>query len=92
MVKGIKSPDRILVLGTSNKPWVSRGRQLTRAYQRHVFVPPMDYGSRSLMWHKLIMAHNGVDRNFEVLVSVSPQLIHELFRVVTLNSNVSPSR
>ena len=70
-MKGIKAPDRILVLGTSNKPWASRRRKLHRAYQRHVFVPPMDYGSRSLMWHRLIMAHTGVDRNFEVLYSTA---------------------
>lgn len=69
LVKGIKRPDQILVLGTSNAPWLARGRRLVKAYQRHIFVPPPDYGSRSLLWHKLIMAHHGVDRNFEVAIA-----------------------
>lgn len=66
IVKGIKKPDQVLVLGLTSEPWKSRGRRLVKAYQRHVFVPPLDYGSRYLLWHKLIMEHHGVDRNFEV--------------------------
>ncbi|XP_034243046.1 dynein regulatory complex protein 11-like [Thrips palmi] len=66
IVKGIKKPDQVLVLGLTNEPWKARGRRLVKAYQRHVFVPPLDYGSRFLLWHKFIMEHHGVDRNFEV--------------------------
>ncbi|KAE8750578.1 hypothetical protein FOCC_FOCC002558, partial [Frankliniella occidentalis] len=88
IVKGIKRPDRVLVLGTSNAPWLARGRKLVKAYQRHVFVPPLDYGSRALLWHQLIMQHKAVARDFEVTSGVSLSASDAHF--LSLRKSVTP--
>jgi len=66
LVKGIKPGDQMMVVGTSNAPWLAKRGKFLKSFQTHIYIPPMEYGTRSFVWNKTIMEINGVDRRFEV--------------------------
>lgn len=46
MLKAIKSEDRILVVGTSQRPFDAEVKPLSKVYKKIVLVPRPDYAAR----------------------------------------------
>lgn len=54
LVKSITGEDRILLIGTSNKPWDGDQKLLYQTYDKVIYIPRPDYGTVSLIWKDLL--------------------------------------
>ncbi|XP_077128466.1 dynein regulatory complex protein 11 isoform X3 [Ranitomeya variabilis] len=54
LLKSIKSEDRILVVGTSQRPFDAEVKPLSKVYKKIVLVPRPDYAARLVLWKQLI--------------------------------------
>ncbi|XP_025270729.1 dynein regulatory complex protein 11 isoform X2 [Camponotus floridanus] len=54
LVKSIVGEDRILLIGTSNKPWDGDQKLLYQTYDKIIYIPRPDYGTVSLIWKDLL--------------------------------------
>ncbi|XP_054846965.1 IQ and AAA domain-containing protein 1-like [Eublepharis macularius] len=52
--------DRVLLLGTSSRPYLADVKALCKAYERILLIPRPDYASRYVTWQRLIQKHGGV--------------------------------
>lgn len=66
IVKPITQDDRVLVLGTSNYPFLGQAGKLKKIFQKIIMVPRPDYGSIYLFWEEVLLGYHGVDRNFNI--------------------------
>ncbi|XP_053624222.1 dynein regulatory complex protein 11-like [Plodia interpunctella] len=66
VVKPIGAEDKILVLGTATEPWVSKAKQMYKAFPSVIMIPRSDYGSLSFILSKMLLAYPGVARDFNV--------------------------
>ncbi|XP_048193710.1 LOW QUALITY PROTEIN: IQ and AAA domain-containing protein 1-like [Perognathus longimembris pacificus] len=48
--------DRVLLIGTSEQPYLADMKALCRAYERILFIPRPDYASRYVLWKHMIEA------------------------------------
>uniref|UniRef100_A0A1X7UMX2 ATPase AAA-type core domain-containing protein n=1 Tax=Amphimedon queenslandica TaxID=400682 RepID=A0A1X7UMX2_AMPQE len=55
--KGIKPEDRVMIIGTSTRPFDADVKGLCVMYQRIIMIPRFDYASRQ--WKSLILKHGG---------------------------------
>ncbi|XP_005106717.3 dynein regulatory complex protein 11 [Aplysia californica] len=58
-IKKIKNGDRMMLVGTTSRPYLAKPKPLTKCFQRVVFVPRPDYASRLLLWKYFIAKHCG---------------------------------
>ncbi|KND02216.1 uncharacterized protein SPPG_02701 [Spizellomyces punctatus DAOM BR117] len=49
-VKGLKPVDRVMVMGTSNKPWDGDVKAMMPVFGKQLPVPAPDYPSRNALW------------------------------------------
>ncbi|KAL6267203.1 hypothetical protein P5V15_000280 [Pogonomyrmex californicus] len=66
LVKGITGEDRILLIGTSNKPWDGDQKLLYQTYDKVIYIPRPDYGTVSLVWKDLLYKYSGISRQFDI--------------------------
>ncbi|GAB1866288.1 DRC11 protein [Camponotus japonicus] len=65
LVKSIAGEDRILLIGTSNKPWDGDQKLLYQTYDKIIYIPRPDYGTVSLIWKDLLYKYSGINRQFD---------------------------
>uniref|UniRef100_A0A452GMG7 ATPase AAA-type core domain-containing protein n=1 Tax=Gopherus agassizii TaxID=38772 RepID=A0A452GMG7_9SAUR len=58
-LKLLKPEDRVLLIGTSDKPYAADVKTLCKAYERILLLPRPDYASRYVTWQCLIKKHGG---------------------------------
>ncbi|XP_067391780.1 IQ and AAA domain-containing protein 1-like isoform X3 [Emydura macquarii macquarii] len=58
-LKMLKPEDRVLLIGTSDKPYAADVKTLCKAYERILLIPRPDYASRYVTWQRLIKKHGG---------------------------------
>ncbi|XP_065679936.1 dynein regulatory complex protein 11 isoform X2 [Hydra vulgaris] len=58
-VKGLKSVNRVLLIGTTREPYNAEVKPLCSLYQKILFIPHPDYSSRFLLWPHLIIMYGG---------------------------------
>lgn len=58
-LKALSPADNVLVVGCSSKPWEADAKVLQAVYQRCIFVPRADYGSRNVLWNHGIVSRGG---------------------------------
>ncbi|XP_077664914.1 IQ and AAA domain-containing protein 1-like [Eretmochelys imbricata] len=58
-LKLLKPEDRVLLIGTSDKPYAADVKMLCKAYERILLLPRPDYASRYVTWQRLIKKHGG---------------------------------
>uniref|UniRef100_A0A452GM39 ATPase AAA-type core domain-containing protein n=1 Tax=Gopherus agassizii TaxID=38772 RepID=A0A452GM39_9SAUR len=59
-LKLLKPEDRVLLIGTSDKPYAADVKTLCKAYERILLLPRPDYASRyAVLWGCLIKKHGG---------------------------------
>ncbi|KAJ6666670.1 hypothetical protein lerEdw1_020394 [Lerista edwardsae] len=56
----LKAEDRVLLMGTSDKPYLADIKGFCKTYERILMVPRPDYASRYVTWQRLIQKHGGV--------------------------------
>ncbi|XP_036140295.1 dynein regulatory complex protein 11 [Monomorium pharaonis] len=65
LVKSITNEDRVLFIGTSNKPWDSDPKLLYQIYDKVIYIPRPDYGTVSFIWKDLLYKYSGISRQFD---------------------------
>ncbi|KAM4626953.1 dynein regulatory complex protein 11 [Discoglossus pictus] len=59
VLKSLKGEDRILIVGTSQRPFDAEIKPLCKVYKKIVLVPRPDYAARLVLWKQLISQHAG---------------------------------
>eukprot|EP00079_Xenopus_tropicalis_P030638 XP_012826779.1 PREDICTED: IQ and AAA domain-containing protein 1 isoform X2 [Xenopus tropicalis] len=54
ILKSLKSEDRILVVGTSQRPFEADIKSFCKVYKKIILIPRPDYASRLVLWKQLI--------------------------------------
>ncbi|XP_078073108.1 dynein regulatory complex protein 11-like [Mustelus asterias] len=60
VLKQIKAEDRVLLVGTSSRPFDAELKPLFKVYDRVLLIPRADYASRYLIWKNLIEKNGGI--------------------------------
>ncbi|XP_060007194.1 dynein regulatory complex protein 11 [Lagenorhynchus albirostris] len=60
ILKLLKPDDRILIVGTTQRPFDAELQPLCKVYQKIILVPRPDYASRYVLWKEIIQRHGGV--------------------------------
>ncbi|XP_059871447.1 dynein regulatory complex protein 11 [Delphinus delphis] len=60
ILKLLKPDDRILIVGTTQRPFDAELQPLCKVYQKIILVPRPDYASRHVLWKEIIQRHGGV--------------------------------
>uniref|UniRef100_A0A8C6CQ65 IQ motif containing with AAA domain 1 n=1 Tax=Moschus moschiferus TaxID=68415 RepID=A0A8C6CQ65_MOSMO len=60
MLKLLKPDDRILIVGTTKRPFDAELQPFCKAYQKIILVPRPDYASRFVLWKEIIQRHGGL--------------------------------
>ncbi|KAM6269058.1 dynein regulatory complex protein 11 [Porphyrio hochstetteri] len=59
-LKALKAQDRVLLVGTTTRPFDANLKPLCRAYQKIILIPRPDYASRFVLWKHIILQNGGV--------------------------------
>uniref|UniRef100_A0AAR2IRL4 ATPase AAA-type core domain-containing protein n=1 Tax=Pygocentrus nattereri TaxID=42514 RepID=A0AAR2IRL4_PYGNA len=54
VVKSIKAEDRVLLVGTSRRPFDADLKPLCKVYKKIILIPRPDYASRMILWKELL--------------------------------------
>ncbi|KAM9380639.1 dynein regulatory complex protein 11 [Phaethornis superciliosus] len=59
-LKALKAQDRVLIVGTTHRPFDANPKPFFKFYQKIIVIPRPDYGSRYVLWKHLILQNGGV--------------------------------
>ncbi|XP_021534631.1 dynein regulatory complex protein 11 [Neomonachus schauinslandi] len=59
----LKPDDRILIVGTTQRPFDAELQSFCRVYQKIILVPRPDYASRLVLWRQIIQRNGGIITN-----------------------------
>uniref|UniRef100_A0A8C5L077 IQ motif containing with AAA domain 1 n=1 Tax=Jaculus jaculus TaxID=51337 RepID=A0A8C5L077_JACJA len=59
ILKLLKPEDRILIIGTTKRPFDAEIQSLCKVYQKIILVPRPDYASRYVLWKQFIQRNGG---------------------------------
>ncbi|XP_063173921.1 dynein regulatory complex protein 11 [Candoia aspera] len=74
ILKTVKSEDRVLIIGTTNRPFDADLKAFCRVYKKIILVPRPDYASRFVLWKHFIQQNGGLlckQLNISCLAQVS---------------------
>ncbi|XP_072324676.1 dynein regulatory complex protein 11-like isoform X2 [Scyliorhinus torazame] len=71
VLKQVKAEDRILLVGTSSRPFDAELKPLFKVYDRILLIPRADYASRYMIWKNLIERNGGIVTNALDLTSLA---------------------
>uniref|UniRef100_A0A8D1XVG3 AAA+ ATPase domain-containing protein n=3 Tax=Sus scrofa TaxID=9823 RepID=A0A8D1XVG3_PIG len=60
ILKLLKPEDRILIVGTTHRPFDAELQSFCRVYQKIILVPRPDYASRYVLWKQILQRNGGV--------------------------------
>ncbi|XP_057600319.1 dynein regulatory complex protein 11 isoform X3 [Hippopotamus amphibius kiboko] len=60
ILKLLKPDDRILIVGTTQRPFDAELQPFCKVYQKIILVPRPDYASRYVLWKEIIQRNGGV--------------------------------
>ncbi|XP_007939812.1 dynein regulatory complex protein 11 [Orycteropus afer afer] len=63
ILKLLKPDDRILIVGTTQRPFDAELQSFCRVYQKIILVPRPDYASRYVLWKEIIQQNGGILTN-----------------------------
>ncbi|XP_010022543.1 PREDICTED: IQ and AAA domain-containing protein 1 [Nestor notabilis] len=67
-LKALRAPDRVLLVGTTNRPFDANLKPFCKVYQKIIVIPRPDYASRFVLWKHIILQNGGAITN---LLSIS---------------------
>uniref|UniRef100_A0A8C6K2A9 ATPase AAA-type core domain-containing protein n=1 Tax=Melopsittacus undulatus TaxID=13146 RepID=A0A8C6K2A9_MELUD len=90
-LKALRAPDRVLLVGTTNRPFDANLKPFCKVYQKIIVIPRPDYASRFVLWKHIILQNGGAITsllNLSCLAKVSDgftpgQLIRAVQAVLT---------
>ncbi|XP_031224233.1 dynein regulatory complex protein 11 isoform X2 [Mastomys coucha] len=59
LLKLLKPDDRILIVGTTHRPFDAELQPFCKVYQKIILVPRPDYASRYVLWKQIILRNGG---------------------------------
>ncbi|KAM9009815.1 dynein regulatory complex protein 11 [Ara ararauna] len=62
-LKALRAPDRVLLVGTTNRPFDANLKPFCEVYQKIIVIPRPDYASRFVLWKHIILQNGGVITN-----------------------------
>ncbi|KAM3853527.1 dynein regulatory complex protein 11 isoform 3-T3 [Vipera latastei] len=74
ILKTLKTEDRILIIGTTNRPFDADIKPFCKVYKKIILVPRPDYASRFVLWKHFIQQNGGLlskQLNISCLAQVS---------------------
>ncbi|KAM6332829.1 dynein regulatory complex protein 11 [Podargus strigoides] len=63
-LKALKAQDRVLLVGTTKRPFDANPKPFCRFYQKIILIPRPDYTSRFALWKHIILQNGGEIRDF----------------------------
>ncbi|XP_078084803.1 dynein regulatory complex protein 11-like [Mustelus asterias] len=60
ILKSIKAGDRVLIVGTTQRPFDAELKSFCRGFQKIVLIPRPDYTSRFVLWQNIIQQNGGI--------------------------------
>ncbi|XP_067844026.1 dynein regulatory complex protein 11 [Heptranchias perlo] len=60
ILKSIKARDRVLIVGTTKRPFDAELKSFCRSFQKIVLIPRPDYTSRFVLWQSIIQQNGGI--------------------------------
>ncbi|XP_035786413.1 dynein regulatory complex protein 11-like [Anopheles albimanus] len=66
IVKQLKPDDRILLVGTTDRPWVAKVGPLKKCFDKFLIFPRPDYGSTVLLWKRALLPFPSVPRDLDL--------------------------
>ncbi|XP_028924517.1 dynein regulatory complex protein 11 [Ornithorhynchus anatinus] len=63
ILKLLKKEDRVLVVGTTQRPFDADLRPFCKVYQKIILIPRPDYASRFVLWKEIIEQNRGIITN-----------------------------
>ena len=58
-LKLIQPSDRVIIIGSSSKPWDADLKSMVATYQKQIYVPRPEYGSRQTLWKDYVWRLGG---------------------------------
>ncbi|XP_006127509.2 dynein regulatory complex protein 11 isoform X1 [Pelodiscus sinensis] len=91
ILKNVKAEDRVLIVGTTRRPFDADLRPFCRVYQKIILIPRPDYASRFVLWKHIIQQNGGAvtkSLNISCLAKVSDGFTqgHIIYAVQTILS------
>uniref|UniRef100_A0A8B9VMQ1 IQ motif containing with AAA domain 1 n=1 Tax=Anas zonorhyncha TaxID=75864 RepID=A0A8B9VMQ1_9AVES len=62
-LKALKAQDRVLLVGTTRRPFDANLKPFCKVYQKIIMIPRPDYASRFVLWKHIIQQNGGVITN-----------------------------
>ncbi|NXI66478.1 DRC11 protein, partial [Anseranas semipalmata] len=62
-LKALKAQDRVLLVGTTSRPFDANLKPFCKVYQKIILIPRPDYASRFVLWKHVILQNGGVITN-----------------------------
>ncbi|NXW61536.1 DRC11 protein, partial [Eurystomus gularis] len=62
-LKALKAQDRVLLVGTTNRPFDANLKPFCNVYQKIIPIPRPDYSSRFVLWKHIILQNGGAISN-----------------------------
>ncbi|XP_054686735.1 dynein regulatory complex protein 11 isoform X2 [Grus americana] len=62
-LKALKAQDRVLLVGTTSRPFDANLKPFCKVYQKIILIPRPDYASRFVLWKHLILQNGGAITN-----------------------------
>nr|XP_025960489.1 dynein regulatory complex protein 11 [Dromaius novaehollandiae] len=59
-LKALKAEDRVLLVGTTERPFDADLRPFCKVYQKIILIPRPDYASRFVLWKHIILQNGGI--------------------------------
>ncbi|XP_067890711.1 dynein regulatory complex protein 11 isoform X2 [Heterodontus francisci] len=60
ILKSIQAEDRVLIVGTTQRPFDAELKSFCRGFQKIVLIPRPDYSSRFVLWRSIIQQNGGI--------------------------------
>ncbi|XP_009885886.1 PREDICTED: IQ and AAA domain-containing protein 1 [Charadrius vociferus] len=62
-LKALKAQDRVLLVGTTRRPFDANLKPFCKVYQKIILIPRPDYASRFVLWKHIILQNGGAITN-----------------------------
>lgn len=64
LIKNITSEDRVMLIGTTSRPWDCDQKLLVQAYQQNILIPKPNHADMVIVWKHLLSPYK-ILRNFD---------------------------
>lgn len=77
-LKSLSGEDRVIVIGTSNKPWDGEAKAVYGAFDKILYTPKPNYPSRYTLWRDFILKKAPISSIRDLNLSILTRMSHGL--------------